>query len=385
MFDPGGAVLAALQQADAGAYRFSQEATSAEQAKQAVLDDRYDGLLSVPADLDAGFHFYVRQHGSISERNALRNFVLGIVRDVRLNQHQLSPELRTVLASRPSFDVVRLTDDGEDRSGAGAALAIGSITAMVLTGFVIIYGGNVMQAVMEEKASRMAEMVVSAVRPFDLLMGKILAGAAIGVTQVAAWAVLSALLVAAASTFLLFGTGSAEAVSGQSAGAALQDVKAALDTDRRQRLRCLASGRHCGAVVAAIRLSDPRQRLRILGRALRERRGCPERRLRGHAAGDGQCCDRANGRAVSRWIDGGVRSFFPFSAPAILPARMLVTDVPVWQIGVSIAVCIAGSLAMVWLAGRILRGSLLMYGKTPTLRDFRRILFGERKRPAASG
>ena len=49
VFDPGGAVLAALQQADAGAYRFSQEATSAEQAKQAVLDDRYDGLLSVPA------------------------------------------------------------------------------------------------------------------------------------------------------------------------------------------------------------------------------------------------------------------------------------------------------------------------------------------------
>ena len=385
VFDPGGAVLAALQQADAGAYRFSQEATSAEQAKQAVLDDRYDGLLSVPADLDAGFYFYVRQHGSISERNALRNFVLGIVRDVRLNQHQLSPELRTVLASRPSFDVVRLTDDGEDRSGAGAALAIGSITAMVLTGFVIIYGGNVMQAVMEEKASRMAEMVVSAVRPFDLLMGKILAGAAIGVTQVAAWAVLSALLLAAASTFLLFGTGSAEAVSGQSAGAALQDVKAAWT-------QIAGSGFVVSpaAVIVALLLLPfgfliHASVFASLG-ALYE--NAADAQNAAFVAMLPVMVSAVIVPTVGPYPDGSMvafGSFFPFSAPAILPARMLVTDVPVWQIGVSIAVCIAGSLAMVWLAGRILRGSLLMYGKTPTLRDFRRILFGEKRRPAAPG
>ena len=384
VFDPGGAVLAALQQADASAYRFSREATSAEQAKQAVLDDRYDGLLSVPADLDAGFHFYVRQHGSISERNALRNFALGIVRDVRLNQHQLSPELRTVLASRPSFDVVRLTDDGEDRSGAGAALVIGSITAMVLTGFVIIYGGNVMQAVMEEKASRMAEMVVSAVRPFDLLMGKILAGAAIGVTQVAAWAVLSALLLAAASTFLLFGTGS-EAVSGQSAGAALQDAKAAWT-------QIAGSGFVVSpaAVIVALLLLPfgfliHASVFASLG-ALYE--NAADAQNAAFVAMLPVMVSAVIVPTVGPYPDGSMvafGSFFPFSAPAILPARMLVTDVPVWQIGVGIAVCIAGSLAMVWLAGRILRGSLLMYGKTPTLRDFRRILFGEKRRPAAPG
>ena len=70
-------------------------------------------------------------------------------------------------------------------------------------------------------------------------------------------------------------------------------------------------------------------------------------------------------------------SFFPFSAVAILPARMLLTEVPVWHVATSIVLSVVSSLAMIWFAGRILRGTLLSYGQTPELRDIPRILFSK--------
>ena len=62
-------------------------------------------------------------------------------------------------------------------------------------------------------------------------------------------------------------------------------------------------------------------------------------------------------------------SFFPFTAPVMLPTRMLVADVPAWQVVLSVVLCIVSALAVVWLAGRIFRGSLLTYAKVFKFRD----------------
>ena len=70
-------------------------------------------------------------------------------------------------------------------------------------------------------------------------------------------------------------------------------------------------------------------------------------------------------------------SFFPFTAPAILPTRMLITDVPLWQVLASFAICIASALGLVWLAGRVFRGALLTYGKKPSLKDLRNVLLAD--------
>ena len=374
VLDPTGTILAALQQAARGAYRFTAVVANAEAAKQTVLDGGHDGLLTVPADLDAGFHFYVRQHGSISEQMALRNFVFRIVREARLSQHELSPQLRAVLASRPSFDVVRLTDTGEDRSGTVMALGVGGITAMLLAGFVVIYGGNVMQAVMEEKASRMAEIVVSSVRPFELLLGKILAAAAIGITQVAAWIALSSLLFLAATWILTtLGTPLVEAV----ADTALHGVTHTLADLPDSGFAISPAPIIVALLLLPFGFLIHASIFASLG-ALYEN------------ATDAQnvtvlallpaMVTFVIAQMVVHFPDGSAvafGSFFPFSAPAILPARMLVADVPAWHVAISIVLCVAGSLAMIWFAGRILRGSLLSYGKTPKLGDLRRILFGD--------
>lgn len=69
-------------------------------------------------------------------------------------------------------------------------------------------------------------------------------------------------------------------------------------------------------------------------------------------------------------------AFFPFTAPAIMPAWMLLADVALWQTLLSIALCLAATVAMLWVCGRIFRGSLLNYGQKPTLRGLRRLILG---------
>ena len=371
VLDPVGDILAALRQADHGNYQFTA-ATSAEIAKQAVVDDRYYGLLTIPSDLDSRFNLYVRQRGSMGEHGALRSLVLGTVREVRLSRHELSPALRAALAAKPSFDVVRLTDAGEDRSDAVVAVVVGSVSATLLLAFVALYGGNVMQAVMEEKASRMAEIVVSAVRPFELLLGKILAAAAIGLTQVAAWIALSLLLFLLAIPVLGLLDALPEAFAAPPAALDASGTLAELPSDGFDfspvpiavailllPFGFLIHASLFASLGAMFEGAADAQNATFVG-------VLPVVASFVMAPNVGQMPDSA--MAV-------FGTFFPFSAPAILPARMLITEVPLWHVATGIVLCVAGSLAMIWLAGRILRGTLLSYGQTPKLRDIKRILF----------
>ena len=388
VLDPTGTILAALQQANRGAYQFTAATANEEVAKQTVLNGGHDGLLTIPTDLDDGFDFYVRQRGSkVEQWWTLHNFVLGIVRETRLSQYELSPQLRAVLASKPPFDIVRLTDEGEGRSAADMVMGqvLSAIAALLLTCFVMLYGGNVMQAVMEEKASRMAEIVISAVRPFDMLLGKILAAAAVGVTQVAAWIALFALLflvlvpvLAPAFTFASLGEPPEGVVSAQLADAGLHSV-----TDALAYLPDLGFAISPAPIIVALLLLPfgfliYASVFASLG-ALYEN-VADAQNTTFMAAMLPMIVSLFTVMEITTSPDSALvvfGTFFPFSAHAVLPARMLIADVPGWHVAVGIAMSVAGSLAMVWLSGRILRGSLLSYGKTPQLRDLRRILFGD--------
>ena len=372
VLDPGGDILAALREAEYGDYQFTA-ATNAEAAKQAVVDGDYYGLLTIPADLDGRFNLYVRQVGWIGEQHALRSFVLGAVREVRLSRHELSPALRAALDARPSFDVVRLTDEGEDRSDRMTGVVVGSVSAMLLLGFAVFYGGNVMQAVMEEKASRMAEIVVSAVRPFELLLGKILAAGAIGLTQVAAWIALSSLLLLVASPLL----GLLDALPGDFAASSSPDASSALAELPGDGFSLSPVPVLLAILLLPFGFLIHASLFASLGAMFESPTEAQNVTFVGvlPIIASWIMVTQVGQMPDSAFIVFG--SLFPFSAPAILPARMLITDVPAWQVATGIALCVAGSPAMVWLAGRILRGTLLSYGQIPTLRDIKRILLSD--------
>ena len=100
---------------------------------------------------------------------------------------------RDILDTDVSIDPEKITGEGEDESKytAGVGLAIGGIMAFIMFFMVMMYGQMVMRSVMEEKTNRIVEVMMSSVRPFQLMLGKILGAGAVGLTQVLAWIILS--------------------------------------------------------------------------------------------------------------------------------------------------------------------------------------------------
>lgn len=93
-------------------------------------------------------------------------------------------------------------DDGSEKQSSSVVASItGVIFTMLIYMFILIYGGMVMQGVMEEKTNRIIEIMISSVKPFDLMMGKIIGIGFVGLTQVFLWAVMTFILITGELSF----------------------------------------------------------------------------------------------------------------------------------------------------------------------------------------
>ena len=235
---------------------------------------------------------------------------------------------------------------------------------VVLLMVVWIYGALVMQATMEEKTSRMAEILVSSVRPFDLLFGKILAVGGVAATQLSVW-----LVMLVAFGVLAAGVVPAEDLAemglsapAETAGGAV--VWHAIRFD----------------VVAVVLLMLPLGYLinaSLFGALGAMYESTQEAQVAVTIAMMPMIVAMLMVQIASLVPNSALvvfGSYFPFTAPVMLPARMLVADMAAWQVLASVALCASSALAVIWLAGRVFRGSLLIYGKKLALKEIWTIL-----------
>ena len=372
VLDEDGRVFAGMKARGEETYRFVRASNTLESAKQGMFTGHYYALLVLPpgiadGETDEAPSLYVRERQSILAQQGLSSHVSQAVREVRLAPYDLSPKVRFILANQLALNVVSLSDVGEEEaSSPGISAAVGFGLASFTMFVVALYGGLIMQVMMEEKGSRMAEVVLSSVRPLELLMGKILSVAAVAATQIGTWiAILSVVGV------VLSLSGRVEAELAEFMPAAVGDGGAL----------SLAGIRYDVVLVVLVMLP--------LGYFL----NCSVFAAVGAMYENPAEAQMSVTLAFMPMIltifmvqmllvapNSGVvafGAFFPFSAPALLPARMLLTDMPVWQTLLSVALCAISTFAMIWLAARIFRGSLLIYGKRPTLRDLRNVIFDD--------
>ena len=374
VLDEDGRILPKLRERSTETYRLTVAEGPVEAAKQTVLRGTVDGLLVLPRGMaDAGgpteVALYVKDKQSLTAEQALRSFVFRVVRDVRLAQFDLPAQALATLNERLSFASVALTaEGGEEQGSAAVPVFVGVAMATIMLMVMWIYGALVMQATMEEKSSRMAEILVSSVRPFQLLMGKILAIGGMAATQLAAWAAML-LVVAAmamqalpADDLVELGLAAAEAAEGGGTPPLPSirfDVLGVILL--MLPLGYLINGSFFGALGAMYETPQEAQPAVVVGMAPMFLAVIMVQTV----------ALAPNGFLI---VFG---SLFPFTAPVLMPTRMLITDVSVWQVLASIVLCIATTLGMVWLAGRVFRGSLLIYGKKLSLRDIRSILVAD--------
>ena len=185
----------------------SLRSLSLEEAKDSTLSVGYYGLLHLPdaetlEQVAMGAFFYSREAPSTVVLERIERILERGLRSSRLEALGMSPEDYAELESR--YEINTATFTGE-RSGKGInefkALVGGGFGYLIMM-FIIIYGGFVMRSVIEEKTSRIIEIIISSVKPFQLMLGKIIGTSLAGVTQFAIW-IFSATLLLMVALLLL--------------------------------------------------------------------------------------------------------------------------------------------------------------------------------------
>jgi ABC-2 type transport system permease protein len=139
----------------------------------------------------------------------LKGYISGLL-NAYVEQQKLAsyniPNLKQMVEnSRANIDIptIKWGDDGKEHQGSSElALGIGMVSAFIIYMFIVIYGAQVMAGVVQEKTSRIVEVIISSVKPFELMMGKIIGIALVGLTQILLWVVLTVTLSFVATRFM---------------------------------------------------------------------------------------------------------------------------------------------------------------------------------------
>lgn len=268
---------------------------------------------------------------------------------------------------------VKWNDEGEESSSnTGIAIAAGFLFTFMIYMFVMSYGGMVMQSVMEEKTNRIVELMVSSIKPFQLMMGKIVGVAMVGFVQLLIWGVMLAAILGICSVVFGLDAGAmAEAQSTMAAGA--QGNMPAMDAADNEVLTALLNlpfaelgimfvlyfvggyllyASFFAAVGASINAQEDSSQF-IMPVVLIMVFGL-------YAAM--YSVENTDG-PLAFWA-----SMFPLTSPIVMMVR-IPFSVPLWQELLSLGLLYGTATLFVWISAKIYRVGILMYGKKPSLRE----------------
>jgi len=313
-----------------------------------VLNGQLDAFLVLPSkvtDGEVSAEFHTRNPGEVTISGELNHAVSNAVIGERL--HARGVDIRDVaqVVEEVGLKVIKVGAHGETEE-KGQTIIIAIVVGMLLYTTLIIYGVATMRAVMEEKTTRVVEILVASTRPFYLLAGKVLGVAAVGLTQYGIWVTVAALVTvygAAMASMAHAGTMPSLHLSGFMLGSMLvffllgyllyaslyAAVGAMVSTDQEaQQAQTPITMLIVAAVVLFnIILRDPNSTMSV------------------------------------------ALSMIPFFAPILMLLRIALQTPPFWQIALCLGILGLTTAALVFLAARIYRVGILMYGKRPSLAE----------------
>lgn len=322
-------------------------------ATAAVASERVKGYLVLDSSTVAGRS--ARYSGSNTTAifdmqqldRAIRQEVLGL----RLENSGIDPELGRELASlNVTFTTERLTKRGRGGSG-NVSIFAGLAVAMLLYMTIFIYGLNVLRGVLEEKQTRVAEVVIASISSTKLLLGKVLGVGAVGFTQLVLWMTMGFLMWKVRAPLL-----AKMGVPQMSGGFPDMSVATGLILLAFFVLGFMFYAGLFAAVGATVNSEQEAQQAQM-----------PVVLLLVCSIMFVQNVLFTPDSALSRTL-----SLMPFSAPIVMPLRMTVAPVPPLDIGLALLSVALGAVFTTWLASRIYRVGLLMYGKKPSIREIMR-------------
>lgn len=326
---------------------------------QLKKDEDIDAILVIPADIVTnpdGATLFTRSSTSLQSDMFLSSLISKAIEQIKLKEYNIDNLEQIIAAVHTDVNIKTIRIDGEEEqeSSSVASYIVGVVMSMILYMFIMLYGQMVMTSIIEEKSNRVLELVVSSVKPTQLMLGKIIGIGCVAITQLLIWAVLIGGFTALVMPELLSGiTGDAELsqiittlgdpvyimglfgvmalflvfgylfYSGiyTAIGSAVDNIQDA------SQLQSFALVPIILAMVFAMTvLNDPNSSLAV------------------------------------------TLSMIPFTSPVVMMAR-IPFGIPVMQIIISLAILVVSMYFVIWLSAKIYRVGIFMYGKKPTAKD----------------
>jgi ABC-2 type transport system permease protein len=179
---------------DTGRFNFVKVTGSLDAAKIAFQKSNDYALLRIPPlelSKPEGIALYTKENPSIRRKEELESIIENKIHDLKLEQFNIDKQTLKSLRTEVTLNNINVNDKGEEQeSNTDFLYGLGFALGILIYMFVIIYGMQIMLGVIDEKTSKVVEIIISSVKPFQLMMGKILGIAAVGLLQVFIWVVL---------------------------------------------------------------------------------------------------------------------------------------------------------------------------------------------------
>ena len=172
-----------------------------------LMNDSLSALLCIPAiniDNPQGIRLYSRQGEGVSAmlKSMLTSIIQQEIEKLRWQKIGVNQKVINRVNANVSVDLLNISDDGEQDMSVVASTIIGMLGGLLVYFFTFLYGAQVMRGVIEEKTTRIVEVIISSVKPFQLMMGKIIGIAAVGFTQLMIWVLLGLIVISVSSLVL---------------------------------------------------------------------------------------------------------------------------------------------------------------------------------------
>ena len=314
--------------------------------KKEVQAKTFNGVLVLPDTLpDEGQPEYVAPNVTAFKLlTVLERSVNNVTVADRLTGAGLDPEAVRELTRRPGLSTLKLGKGGEETEDKGQSFMLAYVFMMIIYVTVLMYGIYVMRGVLEEKSSHVVEVVISTVKPFELMLGKILGIGAVGLTQFLIWSALMA-AISAPGAVAAMGISGIELPSVPAQllvffviyfvlgfllyGTLYAGIGAAFDTEQEAQ--------NFQGVVTMFLIVPLVLMMQILNQ--------PDGTL-----------------AV-------VLSLVPFFTPMLMFLRMTLTEVPAIQLAASVVLMVGAILACTWVVAKVYRVGILMHGSKPKFKE----------------
>jgi len=365
-----------LQSNESYTFQFT-DATVDELKKQEEQESDFAAVLYISDDLiknASAATLYSEKQVNLELKTYVAGLLNKYIEEQKLATYNIPNLKEMVEKSKTDIDMktIKWSEDGKDKeASAELAILIGMITAVIIYMFIVIYGAQVMSGVVQEKTNRIVEVMISSVKPFELMMGKIIGIALVGLTQVLLWVLPTVAIGAGVSTFV---GGDIDPASIQKMQEMQQmgqmNVPAGVNGEIADFMSSVAGLNFTQLIILFV--------VYFLGGYLL---------YASLFAAIGSAVDNETdtnqfsfpvmipiifaiyaGIFAAENPEGPLAfwcSMIPFTSPIVMMVR-LPFDVPAWELALSISILILSFVGTTWMAGKIYRTGILMYGKKIT-------------------